>query len=216
MGNQGPVINVKLEKGQLVNFKRITFAHTGIKLGENILEAQLDVKHRTKPCVKALAEFEISRNMDTIVCLNSGGIILRECTLTLKSIPNRLNQKFSAVVSFPQTSINLIGCEFLGNETDNTSGCIAINSNVQMSNTSFVNFKQGALHVVSKRDNRCVIQNCRITQCGLAGMYLQGVNSEPQVLRCTINNIEGPGIKIQRGSRAKIQLCEITECQIGV
>jgi hypothetical protein len=109
---------VKLEKGQLVTFKRITFAHTGIKLGENILEAMMDVKFRNKACVKALQEFEISRNMDTIVCLNSGGIILRECQLTLRSIPNRLNQKFSAVVTFPQTSINLIGCEFIGNETD--------------------------------------------------------------------------------------------------
>lgn len=156
----------------------------------------MDVKFRTKACVKALQEFEISRNMDTIVCLNSGGIILRECQLTLRSIPNRLNQKFSAVVTFPGTSINLIGCEFIGNETDQTSGCITINSNVQMSNTSFVNFKQGALHIVSKRDNRCVIQNCKITQCALAGIYLQGVSAEPQILRCTINNIEGPGIKV--------------------
>ena len=77
-----------------------------------------DVEYRPKACVKTLAEFEISRNMDTIICLNSGGVILRECELTLKSIPNGLNQKFSALVSFPHTSLNLIGCEFLGNEQD--------------------------------------------------------------------------------------------------
>jgi F-box protein 11 len=29
--------------------------------------------------------------MDSIFCINSGGVILRECVLTLKSIPNRLN-----------------------------------------------------------------------------------------------------------------------------
>lgn len=60
-----------------------------------------DVEYRQKACVKSLEEFEISRNMDCIVCLNSGGIILRECTLTLKSIPKRLKQKFTALVSFP-------------------------------------------------------------------------------------------------------------------
>jgi parallel beta-helix repeat protein len=54
------------------------------------LEAMQDVEYRPKACVKSLKEFEISRNMDCIVCLNSGGIILRECTLTLKSIPKRL------------------------------------------------------------------------------------------------------------------------------
>jgi len=78
----------------------------------------LEVEYRPKACVKTLVEFEIARNMDTIICLNSGGVILRECQLTLKSIPNGLNQKFAALVSFPGTSLNLIGCEFIGNESD--------------------------------------------------------------------------------------------------
>lgn len=91
IGNTGPVVNVKLEKGQLVNFKRIIFAHSGMKLSEKFKEAQQDVKYRPKPCVKSLGEFDIARDMDSIICVNSGGIIIRECVLTLKSIPNRLN-----------------------------------------------------------------------------------------------------------------------------
>ena len=104
-----------------------------------------------------MAEFDIARNMDTIFCINQGGVILRECTLTLKSIPNRLNQKFVAFISFPGSSFNLIGCDFIGNETDHTAGVIAINSNVQISNCRFSNFKQGAIHLVSKRSNRVVV-----------------------------------------------------------
>ena len=88
----------------VVNFKRIIFAHSGIKLTEKFKEAQQDVKYRPKACVKCLAEFDIARDMDTIICVNSGGVILRECTLTLKSIPNKLNQKFTALISFPQRS----------------------------------------------------------------------------------------------------------------
>ena len=40
IGNTGPVVNVKLEKGQLINFKRIIFAHSGMKLFEKFKEAQ--------------------------------------------------------------------------------------------------------------------------------------------------------------------------------
>lgn len=39
IGNTGPVVNVKLLKGQLVSFKRIIFAHSGIKLTEKFKEA---------------------------------------------------------------------------------------------------------------------------------------------------------------------------------
>ena len=46
VGNTGPAINVQLQKGQLINFKRIIFAHSGIKLMEKFSEAQQDVKYR--------------------------------------------------------------------------------------------------------------------------------------------------------------------------
>ena len=75
----------------MVNFKRIIFAHSGLKLQEKRVEAMMDVHYRSKACVKGLAEFEIARNMDTVICVNSGGVILRECVLSLKSIPNKLN-----------------------------------------------------------------------------------------------------------------------------
>jgi len=39
LGNTGALINVKLDKGHVVNFKRIIFAHSGIKLTEKIKEA---------------------------------------------------------------------------------------------------------------------------------------------------------------------------------
>ena len=157
IGNTGPVINVKLAKGQLINFKRIIFAHSGIKLSEKFKEAQQDVKYRENANVKALEEFDIARDMDTIFCVNSGGVIVRECVLTLKSIPNNLNQKFVAMICFPGTSLNLVGCDIIGNETDHTSGVISINANLQASNCRFSNFKQGAMHIISKRSNRVVI-----------------------------------------------------------
>ena len=101
VGNTGSVINVKLPKGQIVVFKKIIFAHSGMKLTEKKIEALIDVKYRQRACVKSLQEYEISRDMDCVFCLNSGGLILKECTITLKGIPNRLKQKFTAVITFP-------------------------------------------------------------------------------------------------------------------
>lgn len=72
------------------------------------------------------------------------------------------------------------------------------------------------MHIISKRYNRVVLQNNEIFNCSLCGIYLQGVNSVPLVIRCLFNNIDGPGIKIQRGCRAKIQLSEFLECKIGI
>lgn len=216
VGNTGSVVNVKLQKGQVVHFKRIVFAHSGIKLTEKFKEAQQDITYRQKPCVKSIAEFDISRDMDCIFCINSGGLILKECILTLKGIPNRLKQKFAAVVSFPQTTFNFIGCDFIGNETDHTSAIISINSNVHISNSRFSLFNQGAIHIISKRYNKVVIQNSEVFNSKFVGIYLQGVNSEPQIIRCMINNIDGPGIKVQRGNKAKLFLNEILECEVGI
>lgn len=130
IGNTGAVINVKLKKGELVVFKRIIFAHSGIKLTEKMQEAMTTVEYRPHACVKSLEEFDISRDMDCVVCINSGGVILRECTISLNTIPNTLKQKFVAVVAFPQTSFNFIGSDFIGNEKDQTSGILSINANV--------------------------------------------------------------------------------------
>lgn len=46
IGNYNAVINIKLKKGQIVVFKRIIFAHSGMKLNEKLKEAQQNVEYR--------------------------------------------------------------------------------------------------------------------------------------------------------------------------
>lgn len=46
IGNQKAVIDVRLQKGQLCVFKRVVFAHSGIKLTEKLKEAQSNVEYR--------------------------------------------------------------------------------------------------------------------------------------------------------------------------
>jgi hypothetical protein len=46
IGNEGSVVNIKLQKGELIVFKRIIFAHSGMKLTEKFKEAQQNVEYR--------------------------------------------------------------------------------------------------------------------------------------------------------------------------
>lgn len=46
IGSERAVVNVMLGKGEVVNFKRITFAHSGLKLQEKYIEARQDVHFR--------------------------------------------------------------------------------------------------------------------------------------------------------------------------
>lgn len=70
--------------------------------------------------------------------------------------------------------------------------------------------------MISKRYNRVIIRNTEIFACKLVGIYCQGVNAEQQILRNKISGIEGPGIRCQRGNRAKIALNTITDCSFGI
>ena len=54
-----------------------------MKLTEKFKEAQTDVQYRPLANVKSLYEFDITRDMDTVFAIQMGGIILRECVITL-------------------------------------------------------------------------------------------------------------------------------------
>ena len=45
-------------------------------------------------------------------------------------------------MSLPGTQVNIINCEFMGNDSNLTSGCVFLECNdVVMSSSSFINFK---------------------------------------------------------------------------
>ena len=72
------------------------------------------------------------------------------------------------------------------------------------------------MYLINKRYNRVVIRNSEIFACKQVGIYCQGVNAEQNITRCKISGIDGPGVKTQRGNRAKIALNEISDCQYGI
>lgn len=100
--------------------------------------------------------------MHSIIIVESGGLILRGCLLSLRyffsskynqifyrSLPRNLRPKIPSLVALPGTKINIVGCEFTGNDCDITAGCLFINADVVMSSCRFHNFKGGAIFTVS-------------------------------------------------------------------
>jgi len=87
--------------------------------------------------------------MDTVILVNRGGLILRGCLISLSSMPKNLKQKVPCLVSFPNTRVNIVQCEFKGNEHIMTAGCLFMNSDVVMSSCKLFNFKAGSIFSVA-------------------------------------------------------------------
>jgi hypothetical protein len=138
IGNEGPVINVVLNPGDTVIFKKIIFMHSGnnmmVRFKEN---APNEPKYVMKPCKKSLAEFEIQPMCDTIAFVHQGGLIMKDCVLNMRSLPKNLKSKLSCVIAMPETEINFNNCEFLGNETNHDCGIISLNADSTVSSCSF-------------------------------------------------------------------------------
>lgn len=109
--------------------------------------------------------------MSSVVLVQRGGLILRNCLISLRSLPKNLNTKVPALVALPNTKINLVNCEFMGNENNITGGCLLINSDAVMSSCKFSGFKAGAIFSVADTANNVVIQDCEISRGSLCGIY---------------------------------------------
>lgn len=96
--------------------------------------------YQKKANVKAVKEFDVTKNMDTVIMVSKGGLILRDCVLSLRSMPKNLKQKIPMFVSMPGTRINLVKCDLRGNDHMVTAGCVFLNSDVVMSSCKLTNF----------------------------------------------------------------------------
>ncbi len=104
----------------------------------------------------------------------------------------------------------------MGNENNITGGCVMINSDAVMSSCKFTGFKAGAIFSVATKENKVIIQDCEISKGSICGIYTQGNDAKQLILRTKIDNIEGIGIRVHRGNKAKIKGCDIQKCTTGI
>lgn len=83
LGCGGPVVTVALEEHHFVVFKKITFMHTGANFSTKFKEsATQQPKYSMNPNTQTLREFDIEKGMETILWLETGGLMCRECIIS--------------------------------------------------------------------------------------------------------------------------------------
>jgi hypothetical protein len=87
--------------------------------------------------------------MNTVIMVQRGGLILRNCLISLRSLPKNLISKIPCFVALPNTRVNVVNCEFMGNDNNLTSGCLLVNSDTVMSSCRFTNFKAGSIYSIA-------------------------------------------------------------------
>jgi hypothetical protein len=127
-----------LDQDDYVVFKKIIFMHTGAFVSSKFKEAApTDPKYSKKAKSATIKEFEVQPKMDCLFFVHSGGVMMRDCVLTLKSMPKKLKSKYPCIVTLPKTFINITSCELEGNEANHNAACIFINSHVFISDCRF-------------------------------------------------------------------------------
>jgi hypothetical protein len=217
VSSDGPAITIKLTHEDFVVFKKIIFMHVGDQIGKKFLEAApFDIKWEAEINKKAIQEFDIKHSMDCLVMVIEGGVIMRDCQLTLNSMPKRMKSKTPCIVTMPRTFINMTSCELKGNDTNFNTAAIFINSHVFVSDCQFSDFKSGCIFSLGKPHSEVGIQDCTITNCHLVGIYCQGQGAVQTLTRLKISQINGIGISVAKGNMAKIKGCEISKTKVGI
>ena len=154
IGSEGPTIKIELAQEDYVVFKKIIIMHSGSQVGMKFNEANVnEPKYCQLPKLKTIKQFEIHHDMDCLLMVISGGVMLRDCTLTLRSMPMKLKCKYPCIVTMPKTFLNMTSCEVLGTLTNHNAAGIFINSHVFVSDCKFTDFKAGCIYSFGKPHN---------------------------------------------------------------
>lgn len=103
VGSDGPVVNVVLNVGESVMFKKIIFMHTGLMIASKFIEnAHNEPIYCEKASKKCVGEFCLSSSSDCVVLVHSGGCMLQHCTVNMKSMPKNMKQKITSIAVMPR------------------------------------------------------------------------------------------------------------------
>ena len=128
LGSDGPAIKIDVPmenpddpeeaSRKQVILKRVVLAHSGEAIVKHFKDMQMSKAKvdilKQKPNNKILREMYLDPNMNTLVLVKSGGILMRNCLLTLRTLPKDLKRQVPAFVALPRTHVSIINCDFIG------------------------------------------------------------------------------------------------------
>lgn len=67
-------------------------------------------------------------NMNTIVLVERGAVLVRDCLFSLRSLPKDLTRLVPCFVALPKSHVSMINCEFVGCSGNLTAGLVVVNA----------------------------------------------------------------------------------------
>jgi len=110
-----------------------------------------NLDYHNKPSPKCMKDMRIDPNMNTIILVEHGSVLIRECLFTLRSLPKDLTRKVPCLVALPNTHISIISSEFVGCSGNLTAGLVIVNAaSAVISSCKFQRFRGGAIYSVAR------------------------------------------------------------------
>lgn len=156
-------------------------AHNGEAIAKRFKELNFskpDIHKR--PNVSCLKDMELGPSMNTIILINSGSLLLRNCLLTLQALPKDLTRKIPCIVGLPGTHLSIVNCEFVGSKINLTAALVTVNATkVVVSMSRFTKFIGGAVYSVAEAKDldagvfgsEYLMQDCKFDDCNLMAIY---------------------------------------------
>ena len=113
-----------------------------------------------------------------IILLKSGILTLEKCTFSLNGVQTYGNKIPCIIVlggSRDSTKLVMRDCKLKGDDMQSesqTAGIVAIDADIDISETRFENFKAGAVMLQSKKYNTVKFDRNKIFSCDTNGIYL--------------------------------------------
>ena len=131
--------------------KRLVLTHNGEAIVRKFKELQLLKQEvHKKPNIKVLEDMSLDPEMNTVLVVESGSLLMRNCLITLRPLPSNLTRQVPAILALPGSHVTFVNCDFIGNSSNVTTGMVLLHCvTVMISLCRFYRFRGGAVYTIS-------------------------------------------------------------------
>lgn len=230
MGNKGPALTIDIPEGGNCLIQNLKFVHKGgaprLKtknnqgnfdlIGLDGINRMEHIIQRLEYYHKSFESVMFSNKVDSIIYVKSGGIILRNCLLSL-SFVMKCNQDVIPLILINEGTSNMIAnCQLKGNNNFPTMGIVVKKANCIIKETEVSDFSKGGILMWLEDPNSSKIFTSKVENCKQVGIQIIGSCQSPLIEYCTVQNNPAPGIQICTGSSCQVRKSTICNNHDGI
>lgn len=151
---------------------------------ETLFTQKIDMNYEKEGNYKCIQEFNIDDGMRCVLILLSGMLHMRNCLFSLNGAAPHMTEKIPCIACFPDTSCEIKNCCFFGDSYNEviTCGVFTVEPKSMLINDSvFKDHLGGGIIASLEEESEFKAFNNKIMNCKIAGIYVQGEDSKPQL-----------------------------------